>query len=103
MERIDLETLEIANRTLNARAILEGLGLFEEIWENTTPEQRKELMRFFVYQVIFTPAGRKMGLHLRPLFAGQVESTATGNHTGVGAADRMNWLPGQDLNLQPSG
>ena len=103
MERIDLEAREIANRTLNARAIQEGLGLFEEIWENATPEERKELMRFFVYKVIFTPAEVKMGLYSRPIFAGQVESTATGNHTGVGAVDRMNWLPGQDSNLQPSG
>ncbi len=32
-----------------------------------------------------------------------LESTTTGNHMGVGAVDRMNWLPGQDSNLQPSG
>ncbi|MBE0558588.1 MAG: recombinase family protein, partial [Proteobacteria bacterium] len=63
LERIDLEAREIANRTLNARAIQEGLGLFDEIWENATPEERKELMRFFVYKVIFTPTEVKMGLY----------------------------------------
>ena len=103
LERIDLEAREIANRTLNARAIQEGLGLFEEIWENATPEERKELMRFYVYKVIFTPTEVKMGLYTRPIFAERVESTVTGNHQGVGAVDRMNWLPGQDSNLQPSG
>ena len=45
---------EITNRTLNARAIQEGLGLFKEIWERAMPEERKELMRFYVYKVIFT-------------------------------------------------
>jgi len=86
---------EIANRTLNAQVIQEGLGLFEEIWENATPEERKEFMRFFVYKVIFTPTEVKMGLYTRPILAEQVESNVTGNHTGVGAVDRMNWLPGQ--------
>ncbi len=103
LERIDLEAREIANRSLNARAIQEGLGVFEEIWGNATPDERKELMRFFVYKVVFTPAEVKMGLYSRPIFAGQVESTVTGNHTGAGAVDRMYWLPGQDSNLQPSG
>ena len=93
LERIDLEAREIANRALNARAIQERLGVFEEIWGKATPEEQKELIRFFVYKVIFTPAELKMGLYSRPIFAGQVESTVTGNHTGVGAVDRMCWLP----------
>jgi hypothetical protein len=60
-------------------------------------------MRIFVKKVIFPPAEVKMGLHSRPILAGHVKSTVTCNHMGVGAADRMNWLPGQDSNLQPSG
>ena len=71
----------------------EGLGLVEEIWADSTPEERKELIRFFVYKGIFTQAEVKMGLHSRPIFVGQVKSTITGNHGGVGAVDRMNWLP----------
>jgi hypothetical protein len=30
------------------------LGLVEEIWADSTPEERKELIRFFVYKGIFT-------------------------------------------------
>lgn len=91
LERIDLEAREIANRALNARAIQEGLGLFEEIWENVTPEARKELMRLYVYKVIFTPTEVKMGLHTRPIFAEGVASTP-GNHEGLGAVEGINWL-----------
>ena len=69
------------------------MSLVEEIWADSTPEERKELIRFFVYKVIFTQAEVKMGLHSRPIFVGQVKSTITGNHGGVGAVDRMNWLP----------
>ena len=34
-----------------------------------------------------------MGLHSRPVFERQVESTVTGNHTGTSAVARVNWLP----------
>ncbi len=50
LERIDLEAREVVNRTINARAVQEGLGLFDEIWENATPEERKELMRYLRLQ-----------------------------------------------------
>ena len=61
-------------------------------------------MRFFVYKVIFTPAEVKMGLYTRPISAGSMmETTVTDDQEGIGAVDRMNWLPGQDSNLQPSG
>jgi site-specific DNA recombinase len=93
LERIDLEAREISNRALNAGVIREGLGLFEEIWENATPVERKELMRFFVYKIIFTPNEVKMGLYSRPSFSERVESTA-GNHAGVGAVDDTDWLLG---------
>ena len=95
LERIELEAQETRNRALSAGAIQEGLGLFDEIWENATPEERKDLMRFFVYKVIFTPTEVKMGLYSRPILSGRVESTA-GNHAGVGAVDSMNWLPEAD-------
>jgi len=94
LERIDLEAREITNRALNVRAIQEGLGLFEEIWEHAAPEERKDLMRFYVYKVIFTPTEVKMGLYTRPIFTERVEATAPGNHKGPGAVDRPNWLPG---------
>ena len=100
LERIDLEAREITNRALNVRAIQEGLGLFEEIWENATPEERKHLMRFYVYKVIFTPTEVKMGLYARPIFTERVDTTAPGNHNGPGAVDRPNWLPGEDSNLR---
>ena len=99
LERIDLEGREVANRALNARAIQEGLGLFEEIWEHATSEERKELMRFYVYKVIFTPMEVKMGLYTRPIFTEHIASTVTGNHNGPGAVRGINWLPGQDSNL----
>ncbi|MCK4511622.1 hypothetical protein KAW64_07785 [bacterium] len=50
-------------------------------------------MRLCVYKVIFAATEVKMGLYTRPIFAERVESTA-GNHAGVGAVNRMNWLPG---------
>ncbi|MFQ5647465.1 MAG: recombinase family protein, partial [bacterium] len=55
LEKINLEAREIENRSLNAKVIQEGLGLFGEIWEEATPEERKELMRFYIYKIIFTP------------------------------------------------
>ena len=80
----------------------EGLGLFEEIWENATPEERNELMRFYVYKVIFTPTEVKMALYTRPIFAEQVASI-TGNHDRLGAVEGIKWLLRQDSNLQPFG
>jgi hypothetical protein len=52
-------------------------------------------MRFFVYKVIFTSTEAKKGLYTRPILAEQVQSTVTCNHMGVGAADRICWLPKQ--------
>jgi hypothetical protein len=81
-ERIDLEAREVTNRALNARAIQEGLGLFEEISENATPEERKELTRFYVSKVIFTPTEVKVGLYTR---SGLINSALTRTSAALGA------------------
>ena len=99
LEQINLEAKEIANRSINANAVQEGLGLFGEIWEHARPDERKDLMRLFIYKVIFTPAEIRMGLHTRPVSSGRVESTTTVNQAHPGAVDRLNWLPKQDSNL----
>ncbi len=93
LELLSLEAKEITNRTINAKFVQEGLGLFGEIWEHAEPGERKELMQLFIHKVIFTPTEIRMGLHTRPISAKSIESASTGNRKGHGAVDRMNWLP----------
>ena len=73
-----------------------GLGLFEEIWNHATPEEQKELMRLFIHKIVFTPTEVKMALHARPFSSEGVESAATVNREGLGAVDRLSWLPRLD-------
>ncbi|MEE9270763.1 MAG: hypothetical protein V3V49_10940, partial [Candidatus Krumholzibacteria bacterium] len=94
LEQINLEAKEIANRSINAKAVQEGLGLFGEIWNQATPEERKELMRLFIHKMVFAPTEIRLALHTRPFSSDSVESAVTVNQDGLGAVDRLNWLPG---------
>ena len=80
-------------------SLLVGLALsnFTEVFDHIPPHKQKELLRLVIHKAILTQDTVKIALYGRPPEIGTVMKTN-------GARCQMGeWLPGQDLNLQPSG
>lgn len=92
-----MEFQELKNRTINAEFVKEGLSFFEQVWQDASPKQKKDLFKLYVHRIIWSP-DKKMGLYTRPIFELCIKST-TVNYNGVFAVDCIDWLLGQDSNL----
>ena len=69
---------------------------FGEVFAEIKPHEQKEIMRLVLHKAILGPDRLKLGLYGRPPEVKQP-------HEGDSRFQRLDWLPGQDLNLQPSG
>ena len=87
---------EVETDAVNQKQVVEALGDFTEVFGEMKPYRQKELMRLVLHKAILGPDYMKMALYGRPPAIGPFSGSESRFQT-------FKWLPGQDLNLQPSG
>ena len=73
-----------------------ALGKFSEVYACLTPFERKELIRLVLRRAEVSE--RQIVLELYPIRGSQLEMAQS-----CLRSEPLDWLPGQDSNLQPSG
>jgi len=98
INNIDFEINQVKQQVLNAKVMHESLVKFTQVYDVSTPIELKELLPQFVERVTWKPTEIEIALFDQEVQRGQL-SESSSNHSGGGALEVVNWLPGQDSNL----
>ena len=97
IESLDLAIREIEREVVDAKLVRLALSNFTDVFEHIPHHRQKEVLMLVFHKAILTEDTVKIASYIRPPEIGTVMKAD-------GARCQMwEWLPGQDLNLQPSG
>ncbi|MBI4970552.1 MAG: hypothetical protein HZC17_01760 [Candidatus Omnitrophica bacterium] len=95
LAEINLTVQKLEGQVIDAEIIRKNLKQFEAAFEKLTLNERKDLLRLLIKEVIYDQTQSKIKLTLRPLpDLGFVIEDGK-----VSFDERQEWLPGQDSNL----
>jgi len=67
LNQINLEIERCQNRQIDAAVVKENLRVFKDVFDNLTPNEKKELLRILIVNVYYDLDCSKIRLNLRPL------------------------------------
>ncbi len=105
LDEIKREVHLVETQTMDAGVMVGSLRTFADIMNKATPQELKDLLPMFVERIIFhEPDEKGQGTIQISLFERPVKRDGQGrNHEVAVYAQSMDWLPGEDSNLEPCG
>jgi site-specific DNA recombinase len=89
---------EIQRESVSQELVMLALNKFTDVFDHIQPYQQKELLGLVLHKAVLAPDSIKIALYGRPPETGLLPGTESEMRSRM-----VNWLPGQDSNLQPSG
>jgi len=99
LSEIEVSLQRLEGRMIDAEVIQANLRRFDAVFEKLTPNEKKDLLRLLIKEIVYNQDPAKIKMTLRPLPELELEV----EDGKVSFDERQKWLPGQDSNLRPSG
>ncbi|HLD49760.1 MAG TPA: recombinase family protein, partial [bacterium] len=94
LAEIELSIRGLEGRMIDAEVIQHNLQRFEAVFEKLTPNEKKDLLRLLIKEIIYNQDPSKIKMTLRPL--PELDLEVEGDK--VSFDERQKWLPGQGSN-----
>ena len=99
LSQIKTKIEQSRNYLINKEVVKEAFQYFNKIFNDLNPKERKYLLRLLIKEIIFTRERILVDFFEVP----SVEEIIKSSPDPVSFHQRIEWLPGEDSNLEPSG